>query len=63
MNKKVLKDVAERAAWTFFQTFVAVYTIGGIDELKSAVSAALAATLSVVKTATTAAYNKKYGSK
>lgn len=63
MSKKEIKDIAERAGWTFFQTFVAVYTIGGVDELKSAVSAALAAALSVVKTTTTQAYTKRYGNK
>lgn len=63
MSKKVLVDIAERAGWTFVQTFVAVYTIGGVDELKSAVAAALASTLSVVKTSVTTAYNKKYGTK
>lgn len=48
-SKKLLKDVAERALWTAVQTFLAVYTIGGVDELKSAATAALAAALSVAK--------------
>lgn len=48
-SKKLIKDIAERALWTAAQTFLAVYTIGGIDELKSAATAALAAGLSVIK--------------
>ena len=63
MTKKTLVDIAERAGWTFVQTFVAVYTIGGVAELKSAAAAALAATLSVVKTSVTTAYTKKYGAR
>lgn len=49
LNKKLLKDIAERSLWTGAQTFFAVYTIGGFDELKSAGIAALAAMLSVIK--------------
>ena len=45
MTKKTLVDIAERAGWTFVQTFVAVYTIGGVAELKSAAAAALVAAI------------------
>lgn len=48
-SKKLLKDVAERAVWTAVQTFLAVYTFGGTDELKSAGIASVAAALSAVK--------------
>lgn len=48
-SKKLLKDVAERAVWTGVQTFLAVYTVGGLPELKSAGTAALAAVISVIK--------------
>ena len=46
---KLHKDILERALWTAVQTFVAVYTVGGVDELKSAATAALAAGISVIK--------------
>lgn len=49
MDNKLIKDIAERALWTAAQTFLAVYTVGGVDELKSAATAALAAGLSVLK--------------
>lgn len=48
-SQKLLKDIAERAVWTGVQTFLAVYTLGGLTELKSAGTAALAAMISVVK--------------
>ena len=48
MNK-LQKDILERAIWTAVQAFVAVYTVGGVDELKSAATAAVAAGISVVK--------------
>lgn len=48
-SKKLLKDIAERAIWTGIQTFLAVYTVGGLTELKAAGTAALAAMISVVK--------------
>jgi hypothetical protein len=31
-DQKLIKDVLERALWTAAQTFIAVYTVGGIDE-------------------------------
>lgn len=46
---KLIKDIIERAIWTAVQTFAAVYTVGGIDELKSAGTAAVAAGISVIK--------------
>lgn len=46
---KIYKDVIERAAWTAAQAFLAIYTVGGVDELKSAATAGIAAAISVVK--------------
>jgi len=46
---KLHKDILERAIWTAVQAFVAVYTVGGVDELKSAAAAAFAAGISVIK--------------
>lgn len=48
MNK-LQKDILERAIWTAAQAFIAVYTVGGVDEIKSAATAAVAAAISVVK--------------
>jgi hypothetical protein len=48
MNK-LQKDILERAIWTAAQAFIAVYTVGGVDEIKSAATAAVAAGISVVK--------------
>jgi hypothetical protein len=47
LDKSLLKDVAERALWTAVQAFVAVYTVGGVDEVKAA--ATVAAGISVLK--------------
>lgn len=49
LDKTLLKDVAERAIWTAAQAFIAVYTVGGVDALKSAATAAVAAGISVLK--------------
>lgn len=49
MNIKLTKDIVERAFWTAVQSFIATYTIGGIDQLKAAGISALAAGLSVLK--------------
>lgn len=49
LDTKLIKDVAERAIWTAAQAFIAVYTVGGVDAVKSAVTAAVAAGISVVK--------------
>ena len=48
MNK-LYKDVLERAVWTAAQAFLAIYAVGGVDELKAAGTAALAAGISVLK--------------
>jgi len=55
-TKKKLYDIAERAAWTFVQTFLAVVIAGQIwasvdkvADAKKAAAAALAAAFSVVK--------------
>lgn len=49
LDKKLLKDVAERAIWTAAQAFIAVYTVGGVDAVKSAATAGVAAGISVIK--------------
>lgn len=48
-DMKLIKDVLERALWTAAQTFIAVYTVGGINEAKAAATAAAAAGLSIIK--------------
>jgi len=48
MNK-LYRDVVERAAWTAAQAFLAIYTVGGVDELKAAATAGVAAAISVLK--------------
>jgi len=48
-DQKLIKDVIERAFWTAAQTFIAVYTVGGVDQAKAAATAAAAAGLSVIK--------------
>jgi len=49
MNNKLYKDIAERALWTAAQAFIAIYTVGGVDEVKCAGAAVLAAGISVLK--------------
>ena len=49
ISKNLLKDVIERAVWTAVQAFIAIYTVGGVDELKSAAAAGVAAGISVLK--------------
>ena len=49
LDKSLIKDVAERAIWTAAQAFIAVYTVGGVDGIKSAATAAVAAGISVIK--------------
>lgn len=49
MNNKLYKDITERALWTAAQAFIAIYTVGGVDEIKCAGAAALAAGISVLK--------------
>lgn len=47
--KKLTKDIIERTIWTAISAFLAVWTVGGVAELKSAGVAAAAAVLSVIK--------------
>ncbi len=55
------KDVSTRAAWTFGEAFLAIYTIGefinlgdfvNVGLLETSIVAGLSALLSVIKTAT-----------
>lgn len=48
MNK-LYKDIIERAIWTAVQAFFAIYTVGGVDQIKAAATAGVAAGLSVIK--------------
>ncbi|MEO2190851.1 MAG: hypothetical protein ABGY24_00255 [bacterium] len=45
-----MNNMLERAAWTFAQAFLAVFVISDLASAKTAVVAAVAAALSVVKT-------------
>jgi len=45
-----VSDMIERAAWTFAQAFLAVFVVSDLASAKTAAAAAVAATLSVVKT-------------
>jgi len=45
-----MKDMLERAAWTFAQSFLAIFAIDNLGTLRVAAIAGLAAALSVVKT-------------
>lgn len=47
--KVILKDVAERAAWTFLQAFLAVFVVSDISTAKGAILAGIAAAISVIK--------------
>ena len=64
MNKQKWKDLAERAAWTFAQAFVASLTFevsdftSGVRVWRSILLSALAAGLSAVKTAVLAEMKK-----
>lgn len=64
MGKQKWKDLAERAAWTFAQAFIASLTFevsdftGGVRVWRSILLSALAAGLSAVKTAALEALNK-----
>jgi len=49
MSKKILADVAERAAWTAAQAFLAVFLVTDVSTVKAALVAAAGAGLSVVK--------------
>jgi hypothetical protein len=45
-----MSNMLERAAWTFAQAFLAVFIISDLASAKTALVAAAAAALSVVKT-------------
>ena len=45
-----VRDLMERAAWTFAQSFLAVFVIGDMGTLKVALVGGAAAALSVLKT-------------
>ncbi len=45
-----MSNMLERAAWTFAQAFLAVFIISDLASAKTALVAAVAATLSVIKT-------------
>ena len=65
MNKQKWKDLAERAAWTFVQAFLAALTFevsdftGGVRVWRTVLLSALAAGLSAVKTAVLAEMEKR----
>lgn len=48
-TKAQLGDVAERAAWTFAQAFLAVFVVSDLSTAKAAAVAGLGMALSVVK--------------
>ena len=45
-----MNNMLERAAWTFAQAFLAVFVVSDLASMKTALIAATAAALSVVKT-------------
>ena len=45
-----LKDILERAAWTFAQAFLGVFLISDLASVKGAAVAGFAAAISVAKT-------------
>ena len=49
MTKDLVFDVAERAAWTAAQAFLAVFLVTDVSTVKAALVAAAGAALSVVK--------------
>lgn len=49
ISKAELFDVAERAVWTFLQTFLGVFVVTDLATAEQAAVAGLAAVLSVVK--------------
>lgn len=49
MDKKFLKDLVERVAWTAAQAFLSVFTITNLSSVKSAGVAAAAAALAALK--------------
>ena len=49
INMDILKQVGERAAMTFVQTFAAMFVVTDLSSAKGAATAAIAAALSVVR--------------
>tara|TARA_R100000656_G_scaffold93837_1_gene67943 strand:+ start:907 stop:1089 length:183 start_codon:yes stop_codon:yes gene_type:complete len=45
-----IKDILERAAWTFAQAFLGVFLVSDLASVKGAAIAGLAAAISVAKT-------------
>jgi len=45
-----MSNMLERAAWTFVQGFLGVFLISDLSTARGAIIAAVAATLSVIKT-------------
>ena len=45
-----MRDLFERAAWTFVQAFAGLFVVSDLSSAKGAVAAGLAAVLSVLKT-------------
>lgn len=50
MNKQQIKDLLERAAWTFVQTFIATWAVSNFKLDKVTLIAAAASGLSAIKT-------------
>ena len=50
MNKKQIRDLLERAAWTFAQTFIATWAVSNFKLDKVTLIAAAASGLSALKT-------------
>lgn len=51
MNHRLLADIAERALWTAVQAFLSVFTVTDLSTSRTAGIAAVAAVLSVIKSA------------
>lgn len=49
MMKDLVRDVAERAAWTFAQAFLGAFVVTDLSTAKTAALAGLAAAIAVVK--------------
>lgn len=49
MMKDLVRDVAERAVWTFVQAFLGAFVVTDLSTAKTAALAGLAAAIAVVK--------------
>ena len=49
MNKQLVLDIVERAAWTFAQAFLAVFSVADLATARAAAVAGVAAAISVLK--------------